>query len=151
MAAWLGLGREFLPELEEGNLYIRGELPVNVSLEEANEKAKQARVIMTHYPEVLLIQSQVGRPDDGTDPSSYFNAEFNVPLRPEREWPIPKTPIPEGGGVRGRLEKLDADKGTFAVRTDDGRRHNFAISDDTLIFAEGVETPDGLQDTRFKP
>jgi Cu/Ag efflux pump CusA len=151
IAAWFGLGREFMPELEEGNLYIRGELPVNVSLDEANQKAKQAREIMTHYPEVLLVQSQVGRPDDGTDPSSYFNAEFNVPLRPEREWPIPKTPIPEGGGVRGRLETLDADKGTFSIVSDDGRRHEFAITDDTLVFAEGMRTPLGLRDERFRP
>jgi cobalt-zinc-cadmium resistance protein CzcA len=73
-----------------------------------------------------------------------------VPLRPEREWPIPKTPIAEGRGVRGRLEAIDADKGTFAVLSDDGQRHDFAISEDTLIFAEGVKTPDGLKDKRFE-
>ncbi len=150
-AGYLYLGREFMPELEEGNLYIRGELPVNVSFDEADEKVRQARAIMTHYPEVLLIQSQVGRPDDGTDPSSYFNAEFNVPLRPEGDWPIPKTPIPEGGGVRGRLETLDADKGTFTLVTENGERRDFAITPETRIFAEGVQAADGLRDTRFQP
>jgi Cu/Ag efflux pump CusA len=145
------MGREFLPELEEGNLYIRGTLPVNISLDEGSEKVRMAREIMTHYPEVLMIVSQVGRPDDGTDPSSYFNAEFNVPLKPEKEWPIPKTAIPPGGGVRGRLESLDADKGSFVLVTEDGQRREFTISDQTLIFAEGMQTPDGLRDKRFQP
>jgi Cu/Ag efflux pump CusA len=149
--AYFLLGREFLPELEEGNLYIRGTLPVNISLEEATEKVRMAREIVTHYPEVQLIQSQVGRPDDGTDPSSYFNAEFNVPLKPDSEWPVPKTPIPAGGGVRGRLEDLDTDKGTFAIRTDDGQRRDFTVSDQTLIVAEGMQTPAGLRDMRFQP
>ena len=76
---------------------------MNISLDEADQKVTTARAIMTHYPEILLVQSQVGRPDDGTDPSSYYNAEFNVPLRPEREWPIPLTPIPARAGERGRL------------------------------------------------
>jgi cobalt-zinc-cadmium resistance protein CzcA len=81
------IGREFMPELEEGNLYIRGTLPVNVSLEEAADKARKARELFRQYPEVALVQSQVGRPDDGTDPTGFYNAEFSIPLRPEKEWP----------------------------------------------------------------
>jgi cobalt-zinc-cadmium resistance protein CzcA len=84
--AWT-LGREFMPELEEGNLYIRGTFPVNISLEDVSDKANRARAIMRRFPEVALAQSQVGRPDDGTDPSGFYNAEFSVPLRPEGEWP----------------------------------------------------------------
>src|SRR5262249_41569799 len=57
------LGNEFMPELEEGNLYVRGTFPVNVSLEEAADKARRARAVFRHYPEVKLVQSQVGRPD----------------------------------------------------------------------------------------
>jgi cobalt-zinc-cadmium resistance protein CzcA len=81
------LGREFMPELEEGNLYIRGTFPVNINLDDAVAKAQIAREIMRGYDEVELIQSQVGRPDDGTDPTGFYNVEFTVPLKPEREWP----------------------------------------------------------------
>jgi cobalt-zinc-cadmium resistance protein CzcA len=81
------LGREFMPELEEGNLYIRGTFPVNISLDDVSARAGRARAIMRRYPEVSLIQSQVGRPDDGTDPSGFYNAEFSVPLKPEGQWP----------------------------------------------------------------
>ncbi len=100
------LGFDFMPELEEGNLYIRATLPANVSLDEGAEVAHKARQIMVYgrpltqeeqretskrpaikYPEVQLIQSQVGRPDDGTDPSGFYNVEFDVPLHPEDDWP----------------------------------------------------------------
>jgi cobalt-zinc-cadmium resistance protein CzcA len=81
------LDREFMPELEEGNLYIRGTFPVNASLNEVAGKVRISRSIMRKYPEVLLVASQVGRPDDGTDPSGFYNAEFHVPLRPEKDWP----------------------------------------------------------------
>lgn len=81
------LGREFMPELEEGNLWIRGTFPINVSLAESSEKVRIARSIMRKYPEVKLIMSQVGRPDDGTDPTGFYNAEFFVPLKPFDQWP----------------------------------------------------------------
>jgi cobalt-zinc-cadmium resistance protein CzcA len=84
------LGNEFMPELEEGNLYIRGTFPVNISLDEAADKARRARAIMRGYPEVKLIQSQVGRPDDGTDPTGYYNVEFTVPLFLQHDWPATK-------------------------------------------------------------
>jgi cobalt-zinc-cadmium resistance protein CzcA len=81
-----GLGHEFMPELEEGNLWIRGTFPVNISLDEAADKVRIARSIIREFPEVELVASQTGRPDDGTDPTGYYNAEFNVPLIPERQW-----------------------------------------------------------------
>jgi cobalt-zinc-cadmium resistance protein CzcA len=87
VAAMSFLGREFMPELEEGNLYIRGTFPVNIALDEASEKARAARSILRSYPEVALVQSQVGRPDDGTDPCGFYNVEFNIPLIPEDDWP----------------------------------------------------------------
>jgi cobalt-zinc-cadmium resistance protein CzcA len=83
------LGREFMPELEEGNMIVRGTFPVNVSLEEAVAKAKIARHIMTQYPEVRLATAQVGRPDDGTDPTGYYNVECFVPLHLPEDWPVP--------------------------------------------------------------
>jgi cobalt-zinc-cadmium resistance protein CzcA len=81
------LGREFMPELEEGNLWIRGTAPLNQTLERNVEIAKQARAIMASYPEVESIVSQSGRPDDGTDTDGYYNTESFVPLRPEKDWP----------------------------------------------------------------
>jgi cobalt-zinc-cadmium resistance protein CzcA len=81
------LGSDFMPELEEGNLWVRGTFPVNVSLEEAADKARRAREIMRQYPEVELVTSQVGRPDDGTDPTGFYNVEFFVPLKPTSQWP----------------------------------------------------------------
>ncbi len=87
VAALPHLGREFMPELEEGNLYIRGTFPVNASLDEVAGHVRTARKIMRSYPEVSLVASQVGRPDDGTDPCGFYNAEFSVPLRPEADWP----------------------------------------------------------------
>jgi cobalt-zinc-cadmium resistance protein CzcA len=81
------LGGEFMPQLEEGNLYVRGTFPVNVSLEEAAKQAREARAIMRSFPEVALVASQVGRPDDGTDPTGFYNVEFSIPLLPEKEWP----------------------------------------------------------------
>ena len=84
------VGREFMPELEEGNLWIRGEFPVNISLPETSGRVKTARAILRKYPEVETIVTQVGRPDDGTDTSGFYNAEFFVPLKPQKEWPAAK-------------------------------------------------------------
>ena len=83
------MGREFMPELEEGNTWVRGTFPVHVSLEEAAEKAKIARKIIRQYPEIKLVTSLVGRPDDGFDPTGFYNLECFVPLFPPDQWPIP--------------------------------------------------------------
>jgi cobalt-zinc-cadmium resistance protein CzcA len=81
------LGQEFMPELEEGNLWIRGTAPLNITLERQVEISKQARAIMARYPEVESIVAQLGRPDDGTDTGGFFNSEYFVPLRREKDWP----------------------------------------------------------------
>jgi cobalt-zinc-cadmium resistance protein CzcA len=81
-----GLGGEFMPELEEGNLWIRALMPRTVSLEEAARMAPRLREVIATVPEVRGVMSHVGRPDDGTDVTSFFNIEFNVPLRPMEEW-----------------------------------------------------------------
>jgi cobalt-zinc-cadmium resistance protein CzcA len=81
------MGREFMPELEEGNLWIRGTCPLNYTLERQVEVSKQARAIMARYPEVDSIVAQLGRPDDGTDAAGFYNSEYFVPLRPEKDWP----------------------------------------------------------------
>ncbi len=81
------LGREFMPALEEGNLYLRGTFPVSVSLAEAHAKSQVVREILQEYPEIKQLLCQVGRPDDGTDPTGFYNAEFFAPLKPHEEWP----------------------------------------------------------------
>jgi cobalt-zinc-cadmium resistance protein CzcA len=81
------LGLEFLPKLEEGNLWIRATLPPSISLEEANGYVNRMRRIIKSFPEAVTVISQNGRPDDGTDATGFFNAEFFVPLSPSEAWP----------------------------------------------------------------
>jgi heavy metal efflux system protein len=81
------LGLEFLPKLEEGNLWIRATLPPTVSLQEGNSYVNEMRKLIANRPEVESVVSQHGRPDDGTDAAGFFNAEFFAPLKPAKEWP----------------------------------------------------------------
>jgi len=81
-----GLGLEFLPHLEEGNLWIRATLPLSVSLEAGNRQVNLMRRLIKSFPEVQTVVSQNGRPDDGTDATGFFNAEFFVPLKPAAAW-----------------------------------------------------------------
>src|SRR5439155_3320383 len=85
------LGREFMPELEEGNLWIRGNFPPHVSLDAAAAEIEHAREILKsgRYPELDAIVTQIGRPDDGTDPTGFNSAQIFVPLKPQRHWPVP--------------------------------------------------------------
>jgi heavy metal efflux system protein len=80
------LGLEFLPKLEEGNLWIRATLPSTISLDEGNSYVNQMRTIIGNFPEVESVVSQHGRPDDGTDATGFFNAEFFAPLKPASSW-----------------------------------------------------------------
>ena len=81
------LGLEFLPKLEEGNLWVRATFPQSISLEDSDTYVNRMRRLMAAYPEVESVVSQHGRPDDGTDATGYFNAEFFVPLKPFDTWP----------------------------------------------------------------
>ena len=81
------LGLEFLPKLEEGNLWIRATLPPTISLQEGNAYVNEMRKMIRSRPEVEAVVSQHGRPDDGTDAAGLFNAEFFAPLKPVSEWP----------------------------------------------------------------
>ena len=81
------LGLEFLPKLEEGNLWVRATFPQSISLEDSDGYVNRMRVLMSRYPEVQTVVSQHGRPDDGTDATGFFNAEFFVPLKPFETWP----------------------------------------------------------------
>jgi cobalt-zinc-cadmium resistance protein CzcA len=81
------LGLEFLPKLEEGNLWIRATLPPTISLQAGNTYVNEMRKLIAVRPEVESVVSQHGRPDDGTDAAGFFNAEFFAPLKPAKEWP----------------------------------------------------------------
>jgi heavy metal efflux system protein len=81
------LGLEFLPKLEEGNLWIRATLPPTISLQEGNSYVNEMRKVIADLPEVESVVSQHGRPDDGTDAAGFFNAEFFAPLKPAKQWP----------------------------------------------------------------
>jgi cobalt-zinc-cadmium resistance protein CzcA len=80
------LGTEFLPELDEGAIYIRATCPLSVSLEDAREVANKMRIIIHSFPEVKQVMSQTGRPNDGTDATGFYNIEFHVDIYPKKEW-----------------------------------------------------------------
>ncbi|GAB3511349.1 CusA/CzcA family heavy metal efflux RND transporter [Emticicia fontis] len=80
------LGTEFLPELNEGSIYVRASMPMNISLEESVKQTQEMRAIFQTFPEVKQVISQTGRPNDGTDPTGFYNIEFLVDIYPKEEW-----------------------------------------------------------------
>ncbi len=82
-----GIGTEFMPKLDEGSLWVRATLPYTISLEAAEKIAPQVRNVLLSFPEVTTVTSELGRPDDGTDPTGFYNCEFYVGLKPYRAWP----------------------------------------------------------------
>jgi len=80
------LGSEFLPHLDEGAIWVRGTLAPSTSQGQGTLVANQGRVILCSFPEVTQCTSQVGRPDDGTDTTGFFNTEYFVDLKPKEEW-----------------------------------------------------------------
>jgi cobalt-zinc-cadmium resistance protein CzcA len=85
---WFGgvIGSEFLPHLDEGALWVRGTLAPSTGPSEGIRLANQARILLCSFPEVTECTSQVGRPDDGTDTTGFFNTEYFVGLKPKEEW-----------------------------------------------------------------
>lgn len=86
LGSFLLVGGEFMPPLEEGNLWIRTTLPQDVSLDYSAGIADQMRHIINSFPEVYQVVSQVGRPDDGTDTTTFNDIEFEVDLKPQSQW-----------------------------------------------------------------
>jgi cobalt-zinc-cadmium resistance protein CzcA len=80
------IGSEFLPHLDEGALWVRGTLPPSTGPREGTLVANRARIILASFPEVTTVTSQVGRPDDGTDTTGFFNTEYCVDLKPKEQW-----------------------------------------------------------------
>jgi cobalt-zinc-cadmium resistance protein CzcA len=83
------IGAEFMPRLDEGALWVRATMPYTISFEESKKIAPQVRQILRSFPEVTVVASEHGRPDDGTDPTGFFNVEFYVGLRPYSTWKGP--------------------------------------------------------------
>lgn len=81
------LGSEFLPELDEGALWVKAQLPMSASLEQSNDMARKMMDIIEKYPEVNHTLAQVGRTVDGTDPKGFFNVEIAVDLKQKKYWP----------------------------------------------------------------
>ncbi|MDB5647184.1 CusA/CzcA family heavy metal efflux RND transporter [Methylobacterium sp.] len=98
------LGLEFLPKLEEGNLYIRGTMPASISLEAGNAYVERLRGIIAEVPEVITVLSHQGRPDDGTDATGFFNVEILAPLKPFDTW---RKGLDKEALVRDLSAKLD--------------------------------------------
>ena len=80
------IGSEFLPHLDEGALWVRGTLAPSTGPTEGIRLANQARILLCSFPEVPQCTSQVGRPDDGTDTTGFFNTEYFVDLKPKEQW-----------------------------------------------------------------
>jgi cobalt-zinc-cadmium resistance protein CzcA len=87
IVAFLFLGGEFMPKLEEGNLWVRATLPQDASYETGAQMAHEFREILLGFPAVTQVVSQMGRPDDGTDVTTFNNIEFMVSLKPPSQWP----------------------------------------------------------------
>lgn len=80
------IGSEFLPHLDEGAMWVRGTLAASTGPDEGIRVANQARIVLCSFPEVPQCTSQVGRPDDGTDNTGFFNTEYFVDLKPKNQW-----------------------------------------------------------------
>ena len=80
------IGAEFMPKLDEGALWVRATMPYSISYDEAAKVTPKIREVIRSFPEVTQVASELGRPDDGTDPTGFFNVEFYVGLKPYSEW-----------------------------------------------------------------
>ena len=81
-----GIGAEFMPKMDEGALWVRATMPYTISYDEAAKVAPKVRNILRDFPEVTTVTSELGRPDDGTDSTGFFNAEFYIGLKPYSQW-----------------------------------------------------------------
>ena len=86
LLVFAGVGAEFMPKLDEGTLWVRAAMPYTISFDESSKIVPQIRDALRSFPEVTIVTSEHGRPDDGTDPTGFFNAEFYVGLKPYGEW-----------------------------------------------------------------
>ena len=78
-----------MPHLDEGALWVRATMPYTISFDESAKITPKIRDILTSFPEVTTVASELGRPDDGTDSTGFFNVEFYVGLKPYSQWTGP--------------------------------------------------------------
>ena len=93
------IGAEFMPKLDEGALWVRATMPYSISFEESSRIVPQIRNVLRSFPQVTIVADEHGRPDDGTDPTGFFNAEFYVGLKPYGQWK---------GPIRSKKELIDS-------------------------------------------
>jgi cobalt-zinc-cadmium resistance protein CzcA len=95
------IGGEFMPHLDEGALWVRATTPYTISFEEASKLSPQIRNILLGFPQVTTVANELGRPDDGTDPTGFFNNEFYVGLKPysDKVW---------SGGLKTKPQLIEA-------------------------------------------
>ncbi len=93
------IGAEFMPKLDEGALWVRATMPYTISFDEAAKITPRVRAILSSFPEVTTVASELGRPDDGTDSTGFFNVEFYVGLKPYGQW---------GGAYRNKTGLIEA-------------------------------------------
>src|ERR1700719_905783 len=99
------IGGGFMPHLDEGALWVRATMPYTISFEESSRFAPQVRNILMSYPMVTQVGSELGRPDDGTDPTGFFNCEFYVGLRPYKDKAWQQGPIRDKAELTEDLQK----------------------------------------------
>ncbi|MDR6563994.1 MULTISPECIES: CusA/CzcA family heavy metal efflux RND transporter [unclassified Arcicella] len=101
-------GTEFLPQLNEGSIYVRATMPRSISLNESVRYANDMRKVFESFPEVRQVMSQAGRPNDGTDPTGFYNVEFHVDIYPQKEW---KSHLTKAQLIEQMQKKLDVFQG----------------------------------------
>lgn len=101
-------GTEFLPQLNEGSIYVRATMPRSISLNESVRYANDMRKVFEGFPEVRQVMSQAGRPNDGTDPTGFYNVEFHVDIYPQKEW---KSGLTKAQLIEQMQKKLDVFQG----------------------------------------
>ena len=126
------IGSEFLPHLDEGAIWARGTLAPSTGPTEGTRIMNEARVMFAKFPEVTQVVSQVGRPDDGTDYTGFFNTEYFIDLRPKEQW---RPHVPPGQGA------VDRGAGTARWRRFPGVVWNFSqpIADNMEEAVSGVK------------
>jgi cobalt-zinc-cadmium resistance protein CzcA len=108
------IGGEFMPHLDEGALWVRATMPYTISFEEAAKFAPEIRKILMAYPQVTEVGSELARPDDGTDPTGFFNCEFYVGLKPYNDATWQQGPIHDKAALTADLQKkLDSYPGVI--------------------------------------
>ncbi|KAA5549565.1 efflux RND transporter permease subunit [Adhaeribacter rhizoryzae] len=123
------LGTEFLPQLDEGSIYVRASLPMSISLDESVRLSTEMRKSFLEFEEVNQVMSQTGRPNDGTDPTGFYNIEFHVDIKPKEEWAVKQT----------KDELIDRMKDKLAVYPGINFGFSQPISDNVEEAASGVK------------